>query len=321
MTTRVAINGFGRIGRAFYKLAKKNSDLEIVAVNDLSDKDNLEYLLRHDSVYGLWEGSLDAKFIQEKDPAKLPWKDLNIDIVVESSGAYESYEKARAHIAAGAKRVVITAPAKDEETLETKTVLMGVNEKDLKHCIITSNGSCTTNSASPVMEVLNEKLGIKKAFLNTAHGYTATQSIVDSVVKGSDYRRGRAAAINIVPSTTVPQPDQESQTFTQSESFNFNQTEQSPEVLQAIEEQKAADQSYDSWQDGNRELYSWIRKLPLSATNYFVYFDLNREVFIGRLYPAPGEDTERLKSDILNTLKLEKEIPVENFKFEWLVNP
>src|SRR3989344_1816199 len=126
---------------------------------------------------------------------------------------------------------------------------------------------------------------------------------------------------NIVPSTTVPQPDQESQTFTQSESFNFNQTEQSPEVLQAIEEQKAADQSYDSWQDGNRELYSWIRKLPLSATNYFVYFDLNREVFIGRLYPAPGEDTERLKSDILNTLKLEKEIPVENFKFEWLVNP
>jgi len=202
MTTRVAINGFGRIGRAFYKLAKKNSDLEIVAVNDLSDKDNLEYLLRHDSVYGLWEGSLDAKFIQEKDPAKLPWKDLNIDIVVESSGAYESYEKARAHIAAGAKRVVITAPAKDEETLETKTVLMGVNEKDLKHCIITSNGSCTTNSASPVMEVLNEKLGIKKAFLNTAHGYTATQSIVDSVVKGTDYRRGRAAAINIVPSTT-----------------------------------------------------------------------------------------------------------------------
>src|SRR3989344_7132765 len=199
---KVAINGFGRIGRAFYKLAIEKPELEIVAVNDLSKKENLEYLLRHDSVYGAWEGKFDVRFIQEKDPSNLPWKELDIDVVVESTGAFESYEKARVHIVTGAKRVVITAPAKDEETLDAKTVLMGVNENELEKCVITSNGSCTTNSASPVMEILNEKLGIKKAFLNTVHGYTATQSLVDSPAKDEDYRRGRAAAINIVPSTT-----------------------------------------------------------------------------------------------------------------------
>src|SRR3989344_2379100 len=202
MAIRVAINGFGRIGRAFYKLASSRPEIEVVAVNDLSEKENLEYLLKHDSVYGDWDGSFKAQFLQEKDPAKLPWKDLNIDIVVESSGAFESYDKARAHNLAGAKRVVITAPAKDEDTTDSKTVLMGVNEEDLKSCLITSNGSCTTNSASPVMQILSEKLGIEKAFLNTVHGYTATQSLVDSPAKGSDWRRGRAAAINIVPSTT-----------------------------------------------------------------------------------------------------------------------
>ncbi|MBI1974621.1 MAG: type I glyceraldehyde-3-phosphate dehydrogenase [Candidatus Zambryskibacteria bacterium] len=199
---RVAINGFGRIGRAFYKLAVEKPELEVIAVNDLSEKENLEYLLRHDSVYGAWEGKLDIKFLSEKEPSKLPWKDLDIDVVVESSGAYESYEKARAHIMTGAKRVVITAPAKDDEREDAKTVLMGVNKNELGKCIITSNGSCTTNSASPVMEILNEKLGIKKAFLNTVHGYTATQSLVDGPTKGPDLRRGRAAAINIVPSTT-----------------------------------------------------------------------------------------------------------------------
>src|SRR3989338_398098 len=200
--TRVAINGLGRIGRAFYKLASVNPALEIVAVNDLSERENLEYILRHDSVYGKWDGKFDVKFLQEKDPAKLPWKELNIDIVVESSGAFESYEKASAHIKAGAKRVIITAPAKDEDSADKKTVLMGINEDELKTCIITSNGSCTTNSASPVMQILSEKIGIEKAFLNTVHSYTATQSLVDSLTKGEDYRRGRAAAINIVPSTT-----------------------------------------------------------------------------------------------------------------------
>ena len=200
--TRVGINGFGRIGRAFYKLAKDKPELEIVAVNDLGNLENLEYLLKYDSVYGAWEGKFDAKFIQEKDPSHLPWGELDVDVVVESSGAFESYEKASSHLKAGAKRVVITAPAKDADTEDQKTVLMGVNEEDLGVCKITSNGSCTTNSASPVMQILNEKIGIKKAFLNTVHGYTATQSLVDSPTKGEDYRRGRAAAINIVPSTT-----------------------------------------------------------------------------------------------------------------------
>ena len=198
---RIAINGFGRIGRAFYKLSKDRV-LNVVVVNDLGSKENLEYLLKFDSVYGRWEGEFDAQFLSEKDPKNLPWKSLNIDIVVESSGVFESYEKAKAHLDAGAKKVVITAPAKDEDTLTCKTVLMGVNESDFSACTITSNGSCTTNSASPIMEILSEKLGIEKAFLNTAHGYTATQSLTDSPTKGSDLRRGRAAAINIVPSTT-----------------------------------------------------------------------------------------------------------------------
>src|SRR5574342_425204 len=113
--TRVAINGFGRIGRAFYKLATSRPEIEVVAVNDLGNRENLEYLLVHDSVYGHWDGRFNAQFLEEKDPGKLPWKNLNIDIVVESSGAFESYGKASAHLAAGAKRVVITAPAKDED--------------------------------------------------------------------------------------------------------------------------------------------------------------------------------------------------------------
>lgn len=212
--TRVAINGFGRIGRAFFKLALEKPELEIVAINDLGDMENLAYLLRHDSVYGNFDKEVEVKdgklvvagkpyvFLQEKDATRLPWKDLDIDVVVESTGVFESYQKASVHRAAGAKRVVITAPAKDEDSAEAKTVLMGVNEEDLKVCMITSNGSCTTNSASPIMQILSERLGIKKAFLNTAHGYTATQSLIDGPTKGEDYRRGRAAGINIVPSTT-----------------------------------------------------------------------------------------------------------------------
>ena len=212
--TLVAINGFGRIGRAFFKLALERPELEVVAINDLGNIDNLAYLLRHDSVYGNYGKevragttslTIDGKeypFISERDPAKLPWGKMNVDIVVESSGAFESYQKAYAHLAAGAKRVVITAPAKDDDTETFRTVLMGVNEDELKMCKITSNGSCTTNSASPIMEILSEKIGIKKAFLNTVHGYTATQSLVDSAVKGNDYRRGRAGAVNIVPTST-----------------------------------------------------------------------------------------------------------------------
>ncbi len=211
---KIAINGFGRIGRAFFKLAITKPELEIVAINDLGDLGDLAYLLRHDSVYGNYDKEVEAKdgmlvvdgklykFLQEKDATKLPWADLAVDIVVESTGVFESYEKASVHKQAGAKHVVITAPAKDEDSADAKTVLMGVNEEDLKTCSISSNGSCTTNSASPVMQILSEKLGVKKAFLNTTHGYTATQSLVDGPTKGADYRRGRAGAVNITPSTT-----------------------------------------------------------------------------------------------------------------------
>lgn len=211
---RIAINGFGRIGRDFFKLAIEKPEIEIAAINDLGDIHNLAYLLRHDSVYGIYKkdvsssegvlkvGNHPYKFIQEKDPTKLPWGELKVGIVVESSGAFESYEKASAHIQAGAKHVVLTAPAKDADNTIGKTVLMGINEDELKTCTISSNGSCTTNSASPVIEILSEKIGIKKAFLNTVHAYTATQSIVDGTTKGADFRRGRAGAVNISPSTT-----------------------------------------------------------------------------------------------------------------------
>lgn len=215
---RVAINGFGRIGRAFFKLAITKPELEIVAINDLGDVENLAYLLRFDSVYGrcaervsvrnsggkkyLVVGSGEYLFLQEKDPLKLPWGELSVDIVVEATGVFESYEKASVHKQAGAKRVVLTAPAKDEDGPDAKTVLMGVNEEDVKVCSMTSNGSCTTNSVSPVLAILSEKLGIKKAFLNTVHGYTAKQALIDGPVRGEDMRRGRAATINITPSTT-----------------------------------------------------------------------------------------------------------------------
>ncbi len=222
---RVAINGFGRIGRLTVRLAWGDPDFEFVIINDLGDAHNLAYLLQHDSVYRAYDtkveiveqeqqfsktksssqvsiGGKAVTFISEKDPANLPWKELNIDLVVESTGAFESYEKAKAHLDAGAKRVLISAPAKDEDGALGKTVLMGVNEDDLKTCLISSNGSCTTNSGHPVITVLNEKLGIKKAMLSTIHGVTATQNIVDGPVKGSDYRRGRSGPYNIVPSTT-----------------------------------------------------------------------------------------------------------------------
>ena len=212
--TKIAINGFGRIGRLFLKQIIDKKGVEIVVINDLGDVKNLAYLLKYDTVYGRYEkeiktsagklivGGKKINFIQEKDPTKLPWKKFKIDIVVEATGLFESYEKAKVHLASGAKRVVITAPAKDDDGTLGRTVLMGVNDKDMKICPITSNGSCTTNSASPVIQILSEKPGIKKAVLNTIHAYTATQSIVDGPTKGEDYRRGRAAAQNISPSTT-----------------------------------------------------------------------------------------------------------------------
>ncbi|HEY4474337.1 MAG TPA: glyceraldehyde 3-phosphate dehydrogenase NAD-binding domain-containing protein [Candidatus Paceibacterota bacterium] len=214
MSKKIAINGFGRIGRAFFKLAITKPELEIVAINDLGDLENLAYLLKYDSAYGRFNKEVAIKdqkllvdgkgytFLQEKDAIKLPWGQLGVDIVVESTGVFESFEKASVHKQAGAKRVVITAPAKDDDTEDAKTVLMGVNEDDLKTCSISSNGSCTTNSISPVLQILSETIGVKKAFLNTTHGYTATQNLVDGPVKGHDFRRGRAGGVNIVPSYT-----------------------------------------------------------------------------------------------------------------------
>lgn len=210
---RVAINGFGRIGRAFYKVAREREELEVVAVNDLGDIKNMAYLLKYDTAYGVsgFDVSVNAdnssivvagselKYLSEKEPTKLPWKDLAIDVVVESTGLFTSYEKARVHIDAGAKRVVISAPAKDD--LGGETVLLGINEEKLAKCDISSNASCTTNAASPVLAILHESLGIEKALLNTVHGYTASQSLVDGPNK-KDWREGRAAAQNIVPSST-----------------------------------------------------------------------------------------------------------------------
>jgi len=211
---RIAINGFGRIGRLFLRQALNERKIDVVAINDLGDVKNLAYLLKYDTVYGKYGKEVkiqksnlvvngkSIKFLQEKDPAKLPWKKLKVDIVIEATGFFESYAKAKVHLAAGAKRVIITAPAKDNDYAEAKTVLMGVNGRELRKTVLSSNGSCTTNAASPVIQIMSEKPGIKKAILNTVHGYTATQSIVDGPTKGDDLRRGRAAAQNIVPSTT-----------------------------------------------------------------------------------------------------------------------
>lgn len=221
---KVAINGFGRIGRLFFRQAFGKKGLDIIAINDLGDVENLAYLLKYDSVYrqfpaeirrltrterGLTRNYLvvdnkEVLVLQEKELAKLPWKDLKIDVAVESTGAFESFEKASAHVtAAGAKRVVISAPAKDEEgTAGGRTILLGINEDEFKTCNVSSNGSCTTNATHPVVAVMHESVGIQKAVLSTVHGYTATQNLVDGPTKGKDFRRGRAAAVNISPSFT-----------------------------------------------------------------------------------------------------------------------
>lgn len=211
MKTKIAINGFGRIGRIFFRHAFGHPDIDIVAINDLGAPENMAYLLKYDTVYGCYEKRVEVKdnklvvdrkeviVIQEKDPALLPWKNLDIDIVVESTGVFESHETAAPHLTAGAKRVVITAPAKDEIT---PTSTPNVGEEFLKLDRITSNASCTTNAATPVMAVMAVNPGIKKAVLNTVHAYTASQGLVDGPDKKGDYRRARAASQNIVPSTT-----------------------------------------------------------------------------------------------------------------------
>ena len=213
---RIAINGLGRIGRAFLKLAITRPDFDVVAVNDLGDPENLAYLMRFDSAYGRYDQAVSfdpgepafvvagrrIRFIRERELERLPWTELDIDIAVEATGVFETFEQARGHLKAGARRVVLTAPAKDEDGPDARTVLTGINTEDLDVCTLSSNGSCTTNSASPIMQILQESIGVRKALLNTVHGYTATQSLIDAPVRGRDLRRGRAAAANIVPSTT-----------------------------------------------------------------------------------------------------------------------
>lgn len=213
---RVAINGFGRIGRTFFRMAFGHPDFEIVAINDLGDIDNLAYLLRYDTVYGhgpfevaVVEGGLmvDGKkidFLSEKDPKALPWRDKGVDIVVESTGFFSSYAGSKSHLDAGAKRVVITGPVSDDPSasgVTGATVLMGVNDAALATCAISSNASCTTNATSPLIAILKDAIGIEKAILNTTHAYTASQALVDGPSK-KDYRSGRAAAQNIIPSST-----------------------------------------------------------------------------------------------------------------------
>lgn len=206
----IAINGFGRIGRVFFRQAFSHPNFNIVAINDLGDAGNLAYLLKYDSVYGRYEKEVEIRdskfvidnkeivFLQEREPQKLPWGQMNVDVVVESTGVFTSSEKAKAHIDAGAKRVVISAPAKDEVT---PTATPNVSIETLSAGNITSNASCTTNATTPVVSVMMNEPGVQKALLSTVHGYTASQGIVDGP-DAKDFRRGRAGAANIVPSST-----------------------------------------------------------------------------------------------------------------------
>ncbi len=210
MKTKIGINGFGRIGRNAFKLAFDRDDIEVVAVNDLSDTKTLAHLLKHDSNYGTYDKEVSSdeqniivegkpvKVLAEKDPAALPWSDLGVDIVIESTGLFVDPAKAKAHIDAGAKKVIISAPAKGEGST---TIVLGVNEDAIETAEeIINCGSCTTNCVAPVMAILVEEFGVEKAMLTTVHSYTASQKLQDAPAK--DLREARNAATNIVPTTT-----------------------------------------------------------------------------------------------------------------------
>lgn len=210
MKTKIGINGFGRIGRNAFKVAFERADLEIVAVNDLADTKTLAHLLKHDSSYGAYHQDVSfdeqniivnnqkIRVLSEKDPAVLPWKDLGVEVVIESTGLFVDPEKAKAHITAGAKKVILSAPSKGEGA---NTIVIGVNEDSLKDAgEIISNASCTTNCITPVMAVLESTFGIEKAMMSTVHSYTASQRLQDAPAK--DLREARNAATNIVPTTT-----------------------------------------------------------------------------------------------------------------------
>jgi len=206
---KIAINGFGRIGRAALKVIMETPGLQVVAVNDLMSIENAAYLFKYDSVYGIYEGEISIHdnhlfisnkqilFLSEKDPAQLPWKNLDIDVVIESTGFFKNRIDAEKHIDAGAKTVVISAPTKSKDT---PTVLHGVNTIDGKTSIF-SCASCTTNNIGPILEIMDRRVGIKKAILNTIHAYTASQSLVDAPSK-KDPRIGRSGAVNLVPAST-----------------------------------------------------------------------------------------------------------------------
>ncbi len=210
MAVKVGINGFGRIGRLFYRAAAGDPDIDVVAVNDLTDPKTLAYLFKYDSVHGTWKGECRAgdgcmvidgkevKVLSQRDPAALPWGELGAEIVVESTGLFTSRSDAAKHLEAGAKRVIISAPAKEEDI----TIVMGVNEDKFdasKHFVI-SNASCTTNCLAPMAKVLLDSFGIEKGLMTTIHAYTNDQSILDQPHK--DLRRARAAAMSIIPTTT-----------------------------------------------------------------------------------------------------------------------
>lgn len=207
---KVAINGFGRIGRNAFKILSERSDAEVVAINDITDAKTLAHLLKHDSTYGTYDKDVEAKensivvdgkevpIYAEKSPLELPWKDLDVDVVIESTGLFTQPELAQAHIEAGAKRVIISAPAKGEGA---KTVVIGVNENIIEDTDdILSNASCTTNCIAPIMKVLEDTLGVEKAMMTTVHSYTGSQRLLDAPAK--DLRETRSAAENIVPTTT-----------------------------------------------------------------------------------------------------------------------
>ncbi|MGH7477779.1 MAG: type I glyceraldehyde-3-phosphate dehydrogenase [Longimicrobiales bacterium] len=211
MATRVAINGFGRIGRNILRSAKKyGADLDFVAVNDLTDNATLAHLLRYDSVHGRYPGTVETsanglvvdgdeiRVLAERDPAKLPWKDLGIDLVFESTGRFRDRDSVSKHFAAGAERVIITAPAKGEDI----TIVMGVNHEkyDPAQHRIVSNASCTTNALVPVVKILRDRFGFRRGIMNTVHSYTNDQMILD--LPHEDLRRARAAALSIIPTTT-----------------------------------------------------------------------------------------------------------------------
>ncbi|MBR1774808.1 MAG: type I glyceraldehyde-3-phosphate dehydrogenase [Bacteroidales bacterium] len=212
MMTKVAINGFGRIGRVSFRNMQRKTNLEVVAINDLTDAATLAHLLKYDSVHGIFDADVTSegdylivngkkiRVFAEKDPANLPWKELGIDIVIESTGLFKTKELMGKHITAGAKKVILTVPAAKAEDVDA-TVVLGVNDQVLtKNVTCVSNASCTTNCLAPVAKVLHEKFGIVKGYMNTIHSYTNDQRILDLPHK--DLRRARAAACSIIPTST-----------------------------------------------------------------------------------------------------------------------